>query len=44
MSEYGARCIHCGVGGGEMKIVLMRSPKALAPLLRRVFGVPKKRK
>jgi len=27
-----------------MKIVLMRSPKALAPLLRRVFGVPKKGK
>jgi len=25
-----------------MKIVLMNSPKALAPLLRKIFGVPKK--
>jgi len=26
-----------------MKIVLMKSPKALAPLLRKLFGVPKNR-
>ncbi len=27
-----------------MKIVLVRSPSLLAPLLRKCFGVPKKRK
>jgi len=30
-------------GGVRMKIVLMKSPKALAPLLRKLFGVPKNR-
>jgi hypothetical protein len=31
------------VGGGcVMKIVLMRSPRMLAPILRKMFGVPKK--
>jgi hypothetical protein len=28
----------------DMKIVLMRSPKALAPLLRKIFNVPKREK